>query len=143
MIPRAVDIREAGVYRIANKVTWQCYYGRAKTLATRYVFDSDGYPKLNQGHNNQRLLDAWLEYGRENFVFEILQICDLADVKALEQYYLDNIVQWGFDYNVSPVARGNRLTPEQQAIATAKIVETRRLQNLKRRGMDLTPSWRR
>lgn len=43
------------------------------------------------------IYNAILKYGRENFLFEINEYCQLKEAIQREQYYLDN---FDFKYNV-------------------------------------------
>ena len=40
-------------------------------------------------HHNSHLQNAWNKYGEGNFIFEIIELCDIRDQFVLEQKYLD------------------------------------------------------
>ncbi len=100
-----MDIHKTGVYIILNLVNDKVYIGSA---ARSFQHRWKGHRvDLRRGkHHNKHLQAAWNEYGEENFIFRILEICDKEDCIEREQYWLD-----GFDacnrekgYNRTPTA---------------------------------------
>jgi group I intron endonuclease len=76
-----------GIYRIKNLVNGKIYYGSSKDIKKRWRTHKN---KLNNGkHHNSPLLNAWNKYGEENFIFEIIELCDEKILLEREQYYLD------------------------------------------------------
>lgn len=77
-----------GIYAIHNLVNDKMYIGSAKNLITRKKNHID---KLNSiVHPNRHLQAAYNKYGKEFFLFKILE--EVADVKSLinrEQYWID------------------------------------------------------
>jgi hypothetical protein len=62
---------------------------------------------LNNDHDNRHLQGAWDKYGRENFVFEVLEkIDDLNILTEREQYWMDRFEVMSADkgYNMCPSA---------------------------------------
>lgn len=78
----------SGIYRIRNITNNDCYYGSSINIEKRR---KDHFNKLENGtHINIILLRAWKKYGKENFVFEIVELCDPNSTKTNEQKYLDS-----------------------------------------------------
>lgn len=104
-----------GVYSITNLVNNKRYIGSTKrafhTRKTRHL-------RLlkNNVHYNIHLQSSYNKYGVENFIFEILEICNLADVEIREAYYIkhfnsnlrtsgynkNNVTHYKFKYKVDP-----------------------------------------
>jgi group I intron endonuclease len=82
-------------------VNGKCYIGSSSNLSSRY---SD-YLKPSYFNRNDLVMPrAFKKYGYENFVFEILEYCDLSILISREQYYLDLLHP---EYNVAKVAASN------------------------------------
>lgn len=79
-----------GVYIIRNIVTGKYYVGSSVNIENRWA----GHIKSleSNSHNNQYLQNAWNKYGKDNFVFEILEIVDNRDLlRDRETYYLQSM----------------------------------------------------
>jgi group I intron endonuclease len=105
-----------GIYVIVNMTTGQAYRGRSTTIEFRFECHIDSLRK--RIHINPRLQRSWNKYGEEAFVFAICEECDLEDIVEREQWYLDNEIRWGWDYNINPRAesppRFGDQSPERQ-----------------------------
>lgn len=78
-----------GVYKITNIVNGKFYIGSSKDIKTRWYQHKK---KLNSGtHGNYHLQNAWILYGSDNFVFEILEECSAEMQFEREQYYLNTL----------------------------------------------------
>ena len=92
-----------GIYRIRNKTSGKIYIGSSSNIKKRW---KSHIRELNgQLHANPHLQKAWSKYGEKSFVFEVIEI--LLDEDGLlirEQYFLDKIIRWGFDYNITKIA---------------------------------------
>ncbi len=87
-----------GIYQIRNIITNQVYIGSSLDINQRI---SNHRHKLNnKKHRNQHLIRAWHKYGKESFVFEIIEKTTLSheELRKLEQTYLDKIKPY---YNIS------------------------------------------
>lgn len=89
-----------GIYRIKNKTNGKCYYGSSKNIERRWK------THLNQLRNNKHinsfLQNAWNKYGEDNFIFEIVEECELEGLFGIEQKYIDDCG----DYNIGLKAIG-------------------------------------
>jgi len=76
-----------GIYRIKNLVNGKCYYGSSKQIEKR--FDRHKKELKNNIHINCVLQRAWDKYGENNFIFEIVEECNINVLLETEQKYLD------------------------------------------------------
>jgi group I intron endonuclease len=89
-----------GIYRIKNLVNGKCYYGSSKQIEKR--FDRHKRELKNNIHINCILQRAWDKYGEDNFLFEIVEKCDINVLLEREQRYLDLQP----DYNIGITSSG-------------------------------------
>ena len=76
-----------GIYRIKNLINGKCYYGSSKNIEKRWSVHKR---ELNNNtHINCILQRAWDKYGENNFIFEIIEECDINVLFETEQKYLD------------------------------------------------------
>ncbi len=95
----AKKILVVGVYRIACVINDRAYFGGSSDISKRWIQHSSN---LKHGrHTNKLFQSDWDKYGKENFIFEILEECNKEGLIIREQWYLDNVVDWGFDYNIA------------------------------------------
>ncbi len=76
-----------GIYRIKNLVNGKCYYGSSKQIEKR--FDRHKRELKNNIHINCVLQRAWDKYGENNFIFEVVEECNINVLLETEQKYLD------------------------------------------------------
>jgi len=92
----------AGIYQIRNTINGHCYIGRSLNLQRRWRRHLVLLQARN--HHSRYLQRAFDRYGREVFVFEILEELTTRDECILsEQFYLDHEDP---NYNMSSLARG-------------------------------------
>lgn len=77
----------SGIYRIRNIINDKSYYGSSKDINKRWNRHKN---ELNKNkHGNILLQRSWNKYGKKNFIFEIVEECDINLLLEKEQYYLD------------------------------------------------------
>ncbi len=119
----STNLKCGGIYQFRQLSTGRKYIGRARDFSRR---EKRHRRELSIGtHHNRCFQSAWSEYGSEDFTFEILEvICDESKLEIKEQWYLDNNIAWGFDFNSSrdssypPDSTGRKMpprTPEMRA----------------------------
>ena len=89
-----------GIYRIKNLVNEKCYYGSSKNIEKRWRRHLNQL--RNKTHINCILQNAWNKYGEDNFIFEIVERCELENIFEVEQKYIDTCG----DYNIGLRASG-------------------------------------
>ena len=76
-----------GIYSITNRATGDWYVGQSRNIEKRWRKHRNA---LNRGnHPVPRLQSAWNTYGSEAFVFDVVAVCSIDELDALEQAYLD------------------------------------------------------
>lgn len=98
----------SGVYGILNKVTGKIYVGSSIHVGVRWT---DHKSELNYNkHKNVHLQRAWNKYGKDAFVFFIIEYSEAEDLIQREQYWIDRLQaadpKYGYDIN----ARADRIT---------------------------------
>lgn len=88
-----------GIYCIENLITGHRYIGQSRDINRRM---RQHLCSLSKGEGNRRLQNAWQEFGKESFVFHILQECSQDELDDLEKFYIeqDNTTNRDFGYNV-------------------------------------------
>ena len=75
---------QIGVFQIRNRVNNKIYIESSTDLITiwnRHKF------QLNSGHHpNKNLQKEWIEFGQENFTYEILSEIKQEDIKTIDHY---------------------------------------------------------
>ena len=89
-----------GIYRIKNLINGKCYYGSSKKIEKRWKTHLNQL--RNKKHINCILQNAWNKYGENNFIFEIVEECELEKLFEVEQKYIDTCG----DYNIGIKASG-------------------------------------
>lgn len=81
---------QSGVYIISCKKSIRVYIGSAFNLKTR---EKKHFKDLQLNKHQNKLQNAYNKYGKENFIFEILEyIEDKTKLLEREQFYLDTIL---------------------------------------------------
>lgn len=105
-----------GVYRIYCKVTTRSYIGSSKHVSARFAWhravlrrNSPSTYGLTRKHPCQ---EDWNTFGENAFQFQLLEECELSQLKDREQHYM-NLPDYVDRYNADVSARGERKCSEQ------------------------------
>lgn len=108
-----------GIYEIVNVADDKAssYVGSSSNI--QYRFQQHRWFLNNSCHANPHLQAAWDKWGKDAFVFSILEeVEDSSVLLVLEQEYLDDYLDRGACYNiaidVSAPTRGRKLTAEHK-----------------------------
>lgn len=85
-----------GIYRLYNVITGQSYIGQSKDLAKR--LEEHFYHR--SAANGSEIDNAIGYYGIQNFMFQILYICDPRDLDWLEDYFITLFQSNIYGYNI-------------------------------------------
>ena len=106
---------KSGIYSIRNLINNKIYIGQSKNIYRRAICHR--YELNNNKHSNSHLQYSFNKYKIENFVFEILEYCDISLLTEREKYYIS--VQKVEIYNVkdaqdTPLRQKRIMTEEQR-----------------------------
>lgn len=88
----------SGVYRIVNKINGKYYIGSSIDIDKRWKYHLS---ESKQNRYKYPLYNAIRKYGKDNFILEVIQQCDISDLEYIEQTYLDKHVGNKTCYNIS------------------------------------------
>jgi group I intron endonuclease len=138
----------SGIYCIKNVVNSKVYIGSAVCFETRWNVHQ--HHLRERKHHSTLLQRSWDKYGKENFVFGVLEIVeDKEKLIEREQHYLDQLFAQEFFldkndkrfrllcYNTLPIA-GSRLGTKHTDEARLKISQN----NWSRDKSRLTQEWK-
>lgn len=108
----ANDLRDkSGVYQIRNLQNGKLYIGSTENLLTRKTAHFSALK--GEYHRNSKLQKAYNKYGKENFIFEIIEFCeDKNKLIECEQYWMDRFDVCNIGYNIQPKAGKISITDE-------------------------------
>ena len=99
--------KKSGIYQIRNLVNGKIYIGSAVNLHVRWQKHSNCL--RHNKHCNIKLQNAYNKYGKDNIVFEVVELVpNKEQLLDREQYYIDTLNTVNEGYNICPVA-GNQL----------------------------------
>lgn len=100
-----MNTMNTGIYAIRNTIDGKCYIGSAKSFVNRFSEHKRSLDKKK--HHSIKLQRAWDKHGKENFIFEKLIICSIADLMMYEQLMMDSFNAASSGYNILPTAGSN------------------------------------
>lgn len=78
---------KSGIYYILNIINNKIYIGSSKFLRGRIL---SHISHLNRNaHNNDKLQRSWNKYAAENFIFGIVEYCEIENLENKENYWID------------------------------------------------------
>ena len=95
---------KCGIYKITNKDNKLCYIGQAKNIRERFR----EHMKCGLGIDTpsaNKLYQAMLKDGIDNFTFELLEECAAANLNEKEVFYINLYNSYDYGYNSN---RGNK-----------------------------------
>lgn len=87
-----------GIYKITNQKTGECYIGQAVDVRKRWYEHSKCGIGIDTPQGN-KLYSAMLEYGLNDFSFELLEECEGKDLDNKEKYFIELYNAKTFGYN--------------------------------------------
>lgn len=87
-----------GIYKITNKNNQMCYIGQAKNIRERFR----EHIKCGLGIDTptaNKLYQAMLKEGIDNFTFELLEVCSTTYLNEKEAFYIDLYNSYDYGYN--------------------------------------------
>ena len=88
-----------GIYKIENKFNGKVYIGQSIDINRRFKEHKNSLK--NNKHHNTHLQYAFNKYGEDNFTFEIIDVCEIDELDALERLYINKYEckhdEWGYN----------------------------------------------
>lgn len=111
------------VYKLTNKIDGKVYIGKSSNPHQRLIRHlSIAKTGGNKKHDYQYLHRAINKHGKENFVFEIIEICS-SDQEAFQrekywiEYYQSNILDKGYNLNEGGLGGGSPSNETKEKIS--------------------------
>lgn len=97
---------KSGIYSITNLVNNKIYIGSAVNIKKRW--GDHRYCFLKNKHHNSHFQSAWNLYGESNFKFDVVEYCDVSELKSREKYYINffNSNNTNLGYNINDPDNG-------------------------------------
>jgi len=96
-------MKKTGIYKIVNKINNKTYIGSSIDIDNRFYVHKN---KLKKNiHPNNILQNSVNKYGIENFIFEVIEECDVELLTEREQYWINFNIN---GYNIRKIAESNR-----------------------------------
>jgi group I intron endonuclease len=91
---------DSGIYQIINLKNGKRYVGKSKNLYRR-KYQHLGELNSNK-HNNKYLQNSYNKYGSNNFLFEVIEFCDINNLSNREYYWINHYQSYNRDkgYNI-------------------------------------------
>jgi group I intron endonuclease len=86
-----------GIYKITNKINGSLYIGCSNNIKRRFT-------EHRVGRGNGSIARAIRKYGKDNFYYEILEVCSKEDLFEREKYYIKKLKP---RYNRNEGGKGN------------------------------------
>lgn len=123
----------SAIYQIVNITNGNFYIGSTSNIERRKF---DHFNDLRKDkHSNLHLQNAYNKYGKENFIFQIVQYLDKDILKNIEQQYLDICVGQENCYNINKDA-------DRGPVGIPKTEEAKRKMSLAKLGRKLSEETR-
>lgn len=101
-----IELKEKGVYKITCKPTNKVYIGSTSQSFIKRFWQHE-YELLKNKHKNPYLQYAFNKHGKENFNYEILEICS-ESILDREQFWMEkyNSTNKDIGFNINTLASG-------------------------------------
>lgn len=100
-------MNKIGIYKITNKTNEHCYVGQSRDIFKRWSDHTTAAFNPNDKSYEYPLYRAMRKYGKENFIFEILEECLIEQLNEKEHFWIKKLSPTynqteGGDYQVIP-----------------------------------------
>ena len=101
---------KSGIYSIKNTVNNKIYVGSSKNILSRW---SKHKYRLNVStHGNSHLQKAWNKYGKNTFMFSVIEYCEISMLENKEKFWILKLdaLNRNKGYNIRPGADRSEFT---------------------------------
>jgi len=88
-----------GIYKIVNNKTNKIYVGSSKNIEVRIQGHLSNLK--NKKHHSVKLQNSYNKHGPKCFTYEVLEECEIEDLFAREQVWIDSLDSYHSGYNAS------------------------------------------
>lgn len=83
------DKDKSGIYCIFNKINRKVYIGKAKCIFKRITQHISSLNNKVRSHENDHFINSWHKYGRDNFIYIVLEYCSIEETSVKELYFIN------------------------------------------------------
>lgn len=113
-----------GIYKIQNKINGKCYIGQSVNIESRWKKEQTVAFNKEDPAYNYPISRAIRKYGLENFIFEVLEECSIAELNQKERFYVTKFDSFFNGYNQTLGGDSRILAPKEQIIKVFHELET-------------------
>lgn len=95
-----------GIYKITNNINGKCYIGQSIDIYYRWFTHQN--PKIWQSDKGKALYRAFIKYGIDNFMFEIIEVCPRKKLDEREKHWISFYKSYKDGYNMTKGGQGNK-----------------------------------
>lgn len=109
-----------GIYKIENLINHKIYIGQSNNLQRR---EKEHFSTKNR-YSSSKIDKAIIEFGPENFSFEILEECKIEELNDRERYWIQYYDSFNFGYNQTK--GGQNTYCERRKLTTEDVITIRK-----------------
>lgn len=95
-----------GIYGIRNTVNGKIYVGQTADIHRRWMVHRSDLKKNK--HHNKHLQAAWNKYGKDAFLFFVIEECDASELDGYETFWINYYQSRYTGYNLDLGGKGTR-----------------------------------
>lgn len=117
-----MNTNNSGIYKISNLINKKIYIGSSCNLQKRKTSHFNNL--LKNKHHSMYLQRAYNKYGKDSFIFEVIEFCTKESLKNREQFYIDNLKP---EYNISLDATAPMMDRKHSSETIEKFKKVKRI----------------
>lgn len=120
-----------GIYKIKSLINNKVYIGSSNNIEVRW--NSHIRELESNKHSNKHLQNAWNKYGRDNFIFEVIEECNIKELLIKEKLWIEyyNATNPDFGYNIVNIIKTgkkyNNATTRSKRLSENTVSEIKEL----------------